>query len=1070
VLHEAAGAAYGFASAAANSNNWVADECFTHLAVGTRENKAHQSFERQFRSIDFKIQRQALHREDIRDLVELTTKRMDIYHIVGTLLLTFCITWYTDNAILRGDNLPIWYADLFLISNFAAVGYLILSVWLAMYAAIASRSIGTRLLTSFARLSFPTRQEVEEVKVPLFVDFDGIKNKIMGRSQSSSEPVQKEYAPGGTWKAGQQDQLSEDDQQHFRRFLQELPRWLSYDTGSRLCMSYGMNQMLQALSYYVLGVIWTSSPMAAVTSFIAVKFLSILVLWIDVGAHHDENKDLLALFFLHFGPPFLAALLLYSTLDPTIIHSQAQHTHDSKYTTRVSLLGTLCFWGHAGWLWYMNSVTTKDGKKGNRFKASEFANVLEWVQCKAVREDFIQDVTAAYGKLRKEVVQVTQEESASGVVLPDGRECDRLREMSKILQAAREVLSKGDPHPSKDVELWHADQTLQHYEAWAKSPRILAGLEGLRHPMVQQRLTSREKRLVEDSYTAFLHLCQQHELGISVLVPSASTTGSSIFRRNGTLVAMDLPKEEHCIIEVAREGGGSAWIDTRSGEALCAPPSEHSRVTSCNILVNVSMPAWKREVETLSLQLPAAPSDEDEASSAPAVQYPQTFQTDGGPKAGKWTGSLKTEVVAPPDDLPMRLIWYFTMGTVVWWCIAGMLHAIIVFSDEEDYYERLAGRNATSLIEFDANSPQLVNVQWPEPVGLFKVEALHCNDHHLWVSNGFSLFSAEQAMSFIQQNETAQTTLSLGVLQEAKEGSDSGMICGVHHCDVLRRGASQTSQWSLDSLDSQANETTKINIPESWSHVTGLWTGCDGIQGRTCESAWVAGWDGTKVLVANLLRSKTMAEWDAHTRFALDPRIGLCPAGLEHCAHRLSKNKTYANVRSLRVDESGKSLAVLLDDGVLDVWDLEKGVVRGRLHLGDQYSSMCQSGSHLLLSKQTDSGPALVSVPLPVELMTVQSRFVDPVANATHANATQRSLRALQSSVGVTNTDLAKSSHVRAGGKTLHKHRFLGPALVQFRSFVGRGRIRYNERESAEGADDDGEWEQFELDGIRAEL
>merc|ERR1712226_1360779 len=73
--------------------------------------------------------------------------------------------WYTDSAVW---NLPVWFSDIWLISNFTAVGFLIMTIWLAMYAAIAARSIGTRLLTSYARLSIPTKKQIDDIKQPLF--------------------------------------------------------------------------------------------------------------------------------------------------------------------------------------------------------------------------------------------------------------------------------------------------------------------------------------------------------------------------------------------------------------------------------------------------------------------------------------------------------------------------------------------------------------------------------------------------------------------------------------------------------------------------------------------------------------------------------------------------------------------------------------------------------------------------------------------------------------------------------------------------------------------------------------
>ncbi|CAK0843061.1 unnamed protein product [Prorocentrum cordatum] len=79
----------------------------------------------------------------------------------------------------------------------------------------------------------------------------------------------------------------EPDREHFRRFLSEQSRWLSYDAYSRICMALGMNQMLQALAYYTQGVLWASSPVAACTTFFAIKFLGLLLMKLDVGFGHN---------------------------------------------------------------------------------------------------------------------------------------------------------------------------------------------------------------------------------------------------------------------------------------------------------------------------------------------------------------------------------------------------------------------------------------------------------------------------------------------------------------------------------------------------------------------------------------------------------------------------------------------------------------------------------------------------------------------------------------------------------------------------------------------------------------
>lgn len=359
---------------------------------GVRANTATQTFEKKFSSIDYKVKRQKLHREDIRDLTELTTARMEIYQLVGTLLLAFCMGWYTDSSVW---DLPVWFTDLWLISNFAAVGYLLICVWLSMYAAVAARSVGTRLLTSYARLSIPTQAEIDDIKNPIFFNTrDMIKRTLheKGLSRSSSDPDLRGLAAGKKKGAGGPaadaaavtEEACEDHEQHFRVFLQELPRWLVYDTWARVCMSYGMNQMLQTLSYFSLGSLWKKSPMVAITSYFSVNVLATVILWLDVGDRDHTTGDYVAVFFLNFVPPMLATILL--------IYESLYSYLDAGGRAVAALLVVACFCAHGGWLYYMECLCATAGSKQSRFKPGSFANVLEWIKPAQPVDDEDEDV------------------------------------------------------------------------------------------------------------------------------------------------------------------------------------------------------------------------------------------------------------------------------------------------------------------------------------------------------------------------------------------------------------------------------------------------------------------------------------------------------------------------------------------------------------------------------------------------------------------------------------------------------------------------------------------------------
>lgn len=1008
VLHHAANLASGIAS----SHNWDRD-VFSHMFVAGRSNRAEQNFEKRFREIDFKIQRQELHREDIRDLVELTTARMDVYHIVGTLLLTFCIQWYTDNAILR-NRLPIWFADLFLISNFAAVGYLILSVWLAMYAAIASRSIGTRLLTSFARLSLPTESEINDVKFPIFFYFDDLfKRKVLRRETPSS----KARALLSTRNNGQV--VSMDDQQHLRRFLQALPRWLSYDLYSRVCMSFGMNQMLQALSYYVLGVIWKSSPMAAATSFVAVKSLSLLILWIDVGDDIIKDYgDALALLFLHFGPPTLAFVILYSSIEETWLHATLRK--DLEYKKMLSFMATLCFWGHAGWLWYMFHITVdRVGTSRGSFRVGAFVNVLEWVQTGSVRKDLEEAMRSARQNILGAMVGVMQIEASEGCVRASARRSDKFHLLfSELKQACDATATDATQEQAQasaaetEAELRLAGDVARRFEVWARAPEILSSFAGLRHKEVQTRLTRSEREAAEQAHQAFLELCQKHDLGMYVQEKSS----------RGAFVALPLAVGDARIVHLDTSPlrGSPLWIDTETGEVLLSSPLRERRTTSYSETLDAAFPAWRSGADALPpASAPRAGCDRAAVGAA----------LNGGAAPGAWLGPQEVEFSSPDDDLPVRLVKYFSMGAMVWWLVSGCAHAALVLTNEEGNLARLADQTfeeEESLLEKSA-----LHVNWPEPAQLFKVDSLHCDDGHVWVSNKFLLYAAAQTTSLLEHNSTSKTSNNLGTLTEVRDGIVGTVFCRGHTCNALSPPA-QTGPWLLESLGRRANTSSPVILPHSWRLVNGKWGDCRDETNPDCDHAWLAGWDGSRVFAATLRWAERKKAWSAHTRFELAPALG----------HR----DKYDDVKALELSQDGGSLMVLLSDGIVHVWDLSKGKVQGRLLLGGEYSSMCRSGNRLFLSQQDRNGPRLVAVELP--------QFVTKLLqNGSSASASEVPQSGHMSKSGIARAPNLQAQGVistheqgKTGGRlesatgrlASRQQRFLGPALVQMDRILKR--------------------------------
>ncbi|CAJ1354816.1 unnamed protein product [Effrenium voratum] len=123
------------------------------------------------------LKRFTLFREDIRDLVELTVGKMEMYHLVAALFMESSMALYFEGRIHHAS--PPFLLSLLYISIASAFMYLLLAVWLSMHASICSHSFGVRLLTRFVRLPVPGLEQMGAMNARL-ADFEkqGVKGML----------------------------------------------------------------------------------------------------------------------------------------------------------------------------------------------------------------------------------------------------------------------------------------------------------------------------------------------------------------------------------------------------------------------------------------------------------------------------------------------------------------------------------------------------------------------------------------------------------------------------------------------------------------------------------------------------------------------------------------------------------------------------------------------------------------------------------------------------------------------------------------------------------------------------
>lgn len=1075
--------------------------------TAVRGNAVGQEFQKRLSAIDYRIQRQQLHRDDLRDLMELTTGRMDIYHLVGTLLLTFCVTWFTDNGVLKAD-LPDWFITMFLINNFSACGYLMLSVWLAMHTSICAHTIGVRLLTSFARLSIPSKEELDNIRVDTFPSLNkfleygsgmlekagtAVKGMIDGNARAAAldktAPAQRpaNEIPSAGLRSSEKPSLarqltivSHDEEtavpkntsvtdvrrravgpnenpqeeawedHHFEHYTREQDRWRSFDKYARICMSFGVSQMLDALAFYILGVVWIHTQWAAVLSVCAVKMLGILLMVLDT---HSTNGwlDCIALFLFYLLPALLSGVFV-------------RQGHMMPRTLNVAV--PACYILKGCWLAYAYYVCMRDGVHvQERLRTVGYLDVLDDEQRQLAKDAGADVVRSKVGKLevateqlQAKIKDVMLQEDARSEVIASTRNNPEIRKAYETLKRRLEqvrftIIGKRPAEVASASEaLRKGDTAVKRYEVWVKTPEILDKLEALRELARKGWFSDEQQRSIMRQYRQFLEDCERYHLGVVVpirdegcseeqpaLRQSSAGTGYLLRFKAHTVPASDRSLAGVRVAVHHPDTGlpDSVWLDP-SGELQDEPPPESHPITSSfNSTVNKDLPRWRgllpsdppedgrpgsmRSFEVGSLADPLLTSSSAGGGTAAdtsgrfvefqsrSTASDQATAVAGGGRAShspavirglrnpgcegfSVDSSIASDAATPQPwfptsaipsvHLPGQVVRWFTGGTMAWWVLGAAWFSVTV--ELED------GRLSTVL--GDALEP--VPLELPAPASFFSFQSLQCQGAGVWLSTRFTMYSASRAAGTggLALHEMAD----MGTLELATAFCRPGGGPNASSCDVLTRDAA--GSWQLGPLTpaafgntgavrlDQSRAPLPVRMPLPWRLVAATWAAGAGAQGE--PQALLAGWDGRSVVVAQLRREGS--GWTARPRFEVDPRHGRCAANAHDggsvrvCgdtgARRALKSLLgvarkpnlieYRAIRDIEFASQGQVLAVLTDDGDLDLWCLPTSELLGRWALGAEHVRVCHNGEHFLVAHRRDDaecgrdGPGIATLKL----------------------------------------------------------------------------------------------------------
>mmetsp|Transcript_55031 Transcript_55031/g.159333 ORF Transcript_55031/g.159333 Transcript_55031/m.159333 type:complete len:1124 (+) Transcript_55031:53-3424(+) len=298
-----------------------------------------QKVTRTYTSISYKMQQFQLYRQDIRDLVALTTEKMANYHVVACLELGMTATLLGPARL--PEDVPEWILWHQLVSLCSAFVFLVTSMWLATRAAVAAGSFNVRLQTQYIRLPLPDDEQLDSAltKAEEFEGVDianilrlpfltGLWNKFWGNKIAGQEGIGLlrggsgtcEGQPGGpkgvagvgaspqgTRHAADHVIMDPQGPGHLQLYQHLQRKWSCYDAYARITMSMGTFWLALSLAYYEVG--WNISHLnkvfPAVVAAVMLAAIVVLLIYLDIFL---SRLELLGASLLVFAGPVIVVL------------------------------------------------------------------------------------------------------------------------------------------------------------------------------------------------------------------------------------------------------------------------------------------------------------------------------------------------------------------------------------------------------------------------------------------------------------------------------------------------------------------------------------------------------------------------------------------------------------------------------------------------------------------------------------------------------------------------------------------------------------------------------------------
>lgn len=295
----------------------------------------------EYKVMEMRVEQVELWREDIRDLMDFSLEKLEVYLLVSTLELGFTVTAYAKSRVPAGG--PPWLVSAHFITLTGAFMYFLLSLWLGIHAYVASVAYKVRILTHHVRLPVPTWTALEAARtygsafekmgpaqmfrVPVIMPQEKIvaanatlptaAPAVQQPERPAENLLQAASDPWGLERHGDDiRELAPDvnsnaaKQRHIWLAREAASFYQTHEAFSRVMLSLGTIYLAQFMCYLCLSytLLSNAAPVPAFSGVFAFSAVSMGMLWLEVSV---SIESMIFLSVLNFMGPGISSLVTF---------------------------------------------------------------------------------------------------------------------------------------------------------------------------------------------------------------------------------------------------------------------------------------------------------------------------------------------------------------------------------------------------------------------------------------------------------------------------------------------------------------------------------------------------------------------------------------------------------------------------------------------------------------------------------------------------------------------------------------------------------------------------------------